>query len=502
MTETEKSDALALVPGARAFTRELAPAYIDHACMASGFAPPPGSPLGEGVDAGFAYCELDCGSATTEVLLAASNPLGNFYAIDARSDLIEKGRGLAVDGGVRNISFYARNLEAALDLDLPPLDYIVVDGIYSWVPLRERALVLSFVRKFLRSGGAVLVSYNARPGWNRLDPFRRLFREATRGLRADPRQRLAAARDLYARLLDAKAPTLLAAGLSSAAFADLARIPEDALAADYLNDFAEPLYVSEVAADFAAVECVLAGSVDMGQSLSRLQQHEPFASIMERLPTISGRELAKDMLLDTRFRRDVFVRGGLRLTADNHDMVMSGLAFALEQPPSLVRYVAQTAFGEMHFDNPHAHRLVEILARGPRSLGELVDQSTGTGFEAVVANVHALIISGQLRPVYRGSREASDSARGMRKAVMARALSDDAIGFLPSPFGTAFAVPVFDQLLLTGSPEKGADAMADAVRASYSQAGRKLADEEMLLRRARNFRHNLQFYATLGITPG
>src|SRR5580693_4132856 len=100
----EKTESL--LPGARAFNKDLAPAFIDHACIVNGFAPPPGSPLGEGMDAGFSYCELDCGSAVTETLLAASNPLGDFHAIDARAEMIEAGRALAKDGDARNITFH------------------------------------------------------------------------------------------------------------------------------------------------------------------------------------------------------------------------------------------------------------------------------------------------------------------------------------------------------------------------------------------------------------
>lgn len=501
MSTKDDGEALKLVPGARAFAKELAPSFIDHACIVNGFAPPPGSPVGEGVDAGFSYCELDCGSATTETLLAGANPLGDFHAIDARGALLDKGRALADDGKVRNIAFHEASIEAALELSLPTFDYIVIDGVYSWVPLRERALILAFVRKFLRPGGAVAVSYNARPGWNRLDLFRRLFREATRGLRAEPRQRLAAAREVYARLIEAKAACVVAAGLGAEAFADLDSIPDEALAADYLNDFAEPLYVSEVAGDFAAVDCVLLGTAEIALSLPTLQPHEPFKSVLERLPTVAGRELAKDMLLDTRFRRDVYVRGGQRLSTDNQDMVLNGLAFALEQAPELVRYRARMPFGDMQFDNPHSRRLVEVLAQGPRTLGELIARTADTApdFQAVVANVHALVGTGQLRPVYRGTREAAETAGRLQAAIRARATGADAVGFLPSPFGTAFEVPVIDQVLMELPKEDGADAMAREALARLE--GHAVAGRERVLRRARNFRHNIQFYATLGLSP-
>jgi SAM-dependent methyltransferase len=501
-TKDAKTSAADFVPGARAFNKDLAPSAIDNACITNGFAPPPGSPLGEGVGAGFSYCELNCGSAVTATLLAASNPLGDFHAIDTRGPLIEKARILAKDGGARNITFHQSSVEAALEKTLPQFDYIVLDGVYTWVPLRERALLLAFVRKFLRPGGAVFVSYNARPGWNHFDPFRRIFREATRGLRADLGQRLKAAREIYAQLHDAKAEPIVSTHVTAETLEELDRIPADAFAADYANEFADPLYVTEVMSDFGAVDCALAGSVDMSLSAVMLSAHEPFKSVLEKLPTAGGRELAKDMLLDTRYRRDVFVRGGKRLAADNHDMVMNGLAFALEQPPEAVRYRGKLAFGEMRFDNEHVRALVAALRGGPRTLGELIEHAhaQSTDAQATVANVHALLLTGQIRPVYRATRETMEGARRMQKAVRARATTQDGIGFLPSAFGTSFAVPVADQVLMDLPDKTGADAMAEAAFALLSAGGTLIPSARAdIQRRARAFRRSAQYYANLGV---
>ncbi len=497
-TVTEKESVN--IPGARAFAKELAPSFIDHVCLSGGFAPPPGSPLGEGLGAGFAWCELHCGSAATATILASCNPLGDFHAIDARPELLDKGRALAKDGNVRNITFHEAGIEAALGKTLPAFDYIVLNGIYSWVPLQERALVLAFVRKFLKPGGAVYVSYNARPGWNRLDPFRRIFREATRGLKADPKQRLDAAREVYAKLLEAKAPAIAATGVTPTSLAEIDRIPIEVIAADYANDFAEPLYATELFSDFAAIDCVFAGTSDIAESAATLSSYEPFKSVLARMPMSAGRELVKDMLRDTRFRRDVFVRGGMRMTADNRDMIMNGLAFALEQPSASIRYTVKLPFGEMNFDNPHAHALVAALENGPRSLGELVADAQARNVEAqaVVANVHALMVTAQIRPVYCASRDAADGARVMQAAICSRAGTQDAIGFLPSPFGTAFVVPVPDQLFIRMQKDLPADDMARA--ATESLGATAPAMREMILTRARAFGRNTKHYATFGLT--
>ena len=490
-----------VIPAVRAFNKELAPAFIDHVCITSGFAPPPGSPLGEGMGAGFAYCELHCGSAVTTTMLAASNPLGDFHVIDARSDMIEAGRALANNGNVRNITFYEVGVEAALEKTFPAFDYIVVNGIYTWVPLRERALILSFARKFLKSGGAIYLSYNARPGWNKLDPFRRVFREALRGRNVDTCEGLAIAREIYAQLHAARAPAILG-GATPNALASLDEISPEALIADYANDFAEPLYVTDVAADFAAIDCALAGAAVMAESLTVLMGHEPFKSILDRMPTIAGRELAKDFLRDTMLRRDVFVRGGKRLAADSSDMIMQGLAFALEQPAANVRYEMRLPFGDMRFDNARARALVETLAESPHTLGELVEKARGQGEEpqAIIANVHALLVTGQIRPVYRATREAAAGARTLRNAIRARATTPEAIGYLPSAFGTAFAVPIADQLFMEMPETKGAEAMADAAAAKlHAMAGRS---REALARRARNFPVIKRYYTALGLMTG
>jgi SAM-dependent methyltransferase len=484
-----------MIPGARAFTKELAPSFIDHTCIVNGFAPPDGSPLGEGVGAGFAWCELHCGSAVTATLLAGSNPLGDFHAVDTRAPLLEQARKLAADANVRNIAFHEFGTEQALTASFPMFDYIVLNGIYSWVPLAERGMILAFVRKFLKPGGAVLVTYNARPGWNRLDPFRRIFREASRGRNMDAKARFDAARDVYVKLLEAKAPTLLASGVTPATIAEIERIPLEVIVADYANDFADPLYVTEVFSDFAAIDCAFAGPIEMMESANVLMAREPFKSAMERMPNASGRELAKDLLCDTRFRRDVFVRGGRRMAADNRAMVMSGLAFVLEQPAALTRYDAKMPYGEMRFDNPHAQALVAALETAPRTLGELISDALARGVEAdtVVGNVHALLVSGQIRPVYRATPEAEKSAHALRAAIRDRAGTPDAIGFLPTAHGTAFAMPVPDQIFLGLPRNMPAEEMAQTASQKLPPMG------DVIVQRARAFARNLPLYDALGI---
>jgi len=190
------------------------------------------------------------------------------------------------------------------------------------------------------------------------------------------------------------------------------------------------------------------------------------------------------------------VRGGRRLAADSREAVMGGMAFALEQPASAVRYKKQLPFGEITFDNPHAKTLVAALADGPRTLGELIEiaMAKGTPAESVAGNVHVLLLTGQIRPVYRPARDAVQSARKMSAIVRKRALTPEAIGFLPTGLGTAFAVPIADQLFLDADN----DALLDFAIRQIEEHGQTPKHDD-LEKRTKAFRRLKPYYAALGI---
>ena len=49
--------------------------------------------------------------------------------------------------------------------DLPDFDYIGVHGIWSWISDENRAVIVDFIRRKLKVGGVVYISYNTLPGW-------------------------------------------------------------------------------------------------------------------------------------------------------------------------------------------------------------------------------------------------------------------------------------------------------------------------------------------------
>jgi SAM-dependent methyltransferase len=96
--------------------------------------------------------------------------------------------------------------------DLPEFDYIGLHGIWSWISDENRAVIVDFIRRKLKVGGVLYISYNTLPGWGAFAPMRHLMTEhaevigsAGRGIVSrindaiDFTDRLLATNPLYAR---------------------------------------------------------------------------------------------------------------------------------------------------------------------------------------------------------------------------------------------------------------------------------------------------------------
>src|SRR5690606_20470454 len=65
----------------------------------------------------------------------------------------------------------------ALRDDLPDFDYIGLHGIWSWISDENRAVIVEFIRRKLKVGGVLYISYNTLPGWAAFAPMRHLMTE-------------------------------------------------------------------------------------------------------------------------------------------------------------------------------------------------------------------------------------------------------------------------------------------------------------------------------------
>lgn len=81
-------------------------------------------------------------------------------------------------GGSEENSIEENSVYAKLR-SLGKFDYIIVHGIYSWVPEMVKDAIFEVGRKFLAPHGVIYISYNTYPGWKSKDVLRDLMLFAT-----------------------------------------------------------------------------------------------------------------------------------------------------------------------------------------------------------------------------------------------------------------------------------------------------------------------------------
>lgn len=102
---------------------------------------------------------------------ALYNPTTTFTGIDLSPTQVKHGNELIESMGLKNITLLEKNI---MDIDetFGTFDYIIVHGIWSWVPDVVKDKILNICSHNLSDRGIAYVSYNTYPGWKRLEQLR------------------------------------------------------------------------------------------------------------------------------------------------------------------------------------------------------------------------------------------------------------------------------------------------------------------------------------------
>jgi methyltransferase-like protein/SAM-dependent methyltransferase len=107
--------------------------------------------------------ELGCGDGANLIPMALTLPESFFLGIDLAHAPVQRGQNMAARLGLSNIRLETMNL-----MDFKPtqemFDYIIIHGLYSWVPAEVQKKVMAIAARALASQGVLFISYNTFPG--------------------------------------------------------------------------------------------------------------------------------------------------------------------------------------------------------------------------------------------------------------------------------------------------------------------------------------------------
>ena len=183
--------------------------------------------------------ELGCASGGNLIPLAWRYPQSQFLGIELSHRQAEEGQRLIARLDLRNIEIRHGDIQD-LGPDLGTFDYLIVHGVYSWVPAPVRDKILELCGTLLAPTGIAYVSYNTLPGWRMRGMLRDMLLYHTRSA-TTPAERLAQAQ----RFLDLMLSATTALGAASARYlreeiAHIQKAHPSYLYHEYLAEVNEP----------------------------------------------------------------------------------------------------------------------------------------------------------------------------------------------------------------------------------------------------------------------
>jgi SAM-dependent methyltransferase len=130
--------------------------------------------------------EVAGGDGANLIAMAAVYPLAQFLSFDLSSSAVARGQALVRAARLDNVRVERGDVVEAADSMDGPFDYVIVNGLYAWVPEAVRAATLRLIGRVLAPEGIAFLSYTGTPGgYLRLAIREMLLRQMQQGSDVD-----------------------------------------------------------------------------------------------------------------------------------------------------------------------------------------------------------------------------------------------------------------------------------------------------------------------------
>ena len=243
---------------------------------------------------------------------ALYNPEAEYVGIDLTAEQVRKGNEIIEKIGLTNIKLIEKNI---LDVneDFGKFDYIIVHGVFSWVPENVKDKIIKICNENLNEEGIAYISYNTYPGWKEPDKIREMmiyankyFPEISLG---DKNQRGKAFISIVAEQMKLYEDIVEKKGDFIKQIEELLEMQDYYVAHEYLESFNHPLYLNEFV-DLIKKENLQYIS-DVALRLSIISTYNQ--DTVNKLQQLSQgdhviKEQCLDFILDTKFRRSLICK--------------------------------------------------------------------------------------------------------------------------------------------------------------------------------------------------
>lgn len=341
--------------------------------------------------------------------------------------------------------------------DLPEFDYIGLHGIWSWISDENRAVIVDFIRRKLKVGGVLYISYNTQPGWAAMVPMRDLLTEHAEVLGSDGAgivSRINSALAFAEQLLAANPAYARANPQIAERIQAIKKQDRNYVAHEYFNRDWQPMAFAKMAQWLSSAKLQWACSANYLDAIDAVNLTSEQQALLASIPDPMFRQTTRDFCVNQQFRKDYWVKGARQLSTLEQAEQLRAQRVILVQPRAEVSLKVNGSLGEASMQEAvYAPILDQLADHKPKSLAQLERalQPVGIGLAQIIQAVLVLTGAGALLAAQDDAASAKAKKRTDRlnTHLMAKARSSSALNYLASPVtGGGISVPRFQQLFL------------------------------------------------------
>lgn len=341
--------------------------------------------------------------------------------------------------------------------DLPDFDYIGLHGIWSWISNENRAVIVEFIRRKLKVGGVLYISYNTQPGWAAMVPMRDLLTEHAEVLGSDGAgivSRIDSALAFADQLLAANPAYARANPQIAERIKKIKEQDRHYVAHEYFNRDWQPMAFAKMAQWLAPAKLQWACSANYLDAIDAVNLTAEQQSLLASIPDPMFRQTTRDFCVNQQFRKDYWVKGARSLTALEQTEALRAQRVILVQPRADVSLKVTGSLGEATLQDAVYGPILDQLAdHQPQSLAQLEQALQPSGIHFVQLIQAVMVLSGA--GVLLAAQDEATASKAKKRTerlnthLMTKARSSSELNYLASPVtGGGIAVARFHQLFL------------------------------------------------------
>lgn len=330
-------------------------------------------------------------------------PEATFTGIDLSSVQVQHGNDLIQSMGLTNVTLLEKNI-MDIDDDFGTFDYILVHGIWSWVPDVVKDKILTICNRNLSDRGIAYISYNTYPGWKRLEQLRDIMLYSEKHAPNDSlKDRTVYTKNVLKLIAETMKMDERSRVQSDYKINNINRVIESNdyyVGHEYLEPFNDPVYVSQFVERAEHLGCTYVGDESLQRSFITWLDD----AVVENIKALSqgnhvDKEQYYDYVYDTQFRMALLTK------PKNADRIIRNETVTIDTLNKLYFYTAINEFNGAppEWTNPVFISIKELMdLRKPFNVYDVVDYvkahhpDIDIDMDAIYQRLFLLTILGQI----------------------------------------------------------------------------------------------------------